>query len=46
MERNKELANRLNEVLLDGHWIANTNYKSQVESITWKQATHKIETKT
>lgn len=44
MERNKELANRLNEVLLDGHWIANTNYKSQVESITWKQATHKIGT--
>lgn len=43
MERNKELANRLHEVLLNGRWIANTNYKLQIESITWKQATQKIE---
>lgn len=44
MERNKELANRLNEVLLNGRWIANTNYKLQLESIMWKQATQKIGT--
>ncbi|MDR6966839.1 putative damage-inducible protein DinB [Flavobacterium arsenatis] len=44
MERNKQIANRLNEVLLNGLWIANTNYKLQIESITWQQATHKIGT--
>lgn len=44
MERTKELANRLEEVLLNGHWIANTNFKSQLENLTWKQATHKIGT--
>ena len=44
MGRRKELANRLTEVLLNGHWIANTNYKSQIENLTWEQATHKIET--
>src|SRR5690606_34862018 len=44
MERNKELANRLHEVLLNGRWIANTNYKLHIENITWKQATQKIGT--
>lgn len=43
MERNKELANRLSEVLLNGYWIANTNYKSQLQIINWRQATQKIE---
>lgn len=42
MERNKELANRLNEVLLNGRWIANTNFKMEIESLTWLQATKKI----
>ena len=36
------LANRLKEVLLDGFWVANTNYKAQLESVTWQQATQKI----
>ena len=44
MKRNEQLANRLREVLLSGHWIANTNYKAQIESVTWEQATQKIET--
>lgn len=44
MERTKELANRLAEVLLNGHWIANTNFKSQIENLTWVQATNKIGT--
>lgn len=44
MERSTYLANRLKEVLLDGRWIANTNYKVQIESMTWEQATHKIGT--
>lgn len=44
MERSLNLANRLKEVLINGHWIANTNYKDLIENITWKQATQKIET--
>ena len=44
MERNTDLANRLKEVLLNGYWIANTNFKSQLESVTWVQATQKIGT--
>ena len=38
MERNTD-ANRLKEVLLDGGWIANTNFKTQLESVKWVQAT-------
>jgi uncharacterized damage-inducible protein DinB len=41
--RNTTLASRLREVLLDGHWIANTNYKDQLESINWKQAIQKVD---
>lgn len=44
MERNKDLANRLNEVLLNGHWIAQTNFKTQLEGLSWVQATHQIGT--
>ncbi|ANH83056.1 DUF1572 domain-containing protein [Niabella ginsenosidivorans] len=36
------IANRLREVLLNGHWIANTNYKEQLLSITWEQAIQKV----
>jgi hypothetical protein len=42
MTRNKILAKRVNEVLIDGHWIANTNYKEQIMSVSWDQATYKI----
>lgn len=44
MKKNTDLAHRLNEVLLNGFWIANTNFKSQLESVTWVQATQKIGT--
>ncbi len=40
---NKDLANRLREVLLNGKWIANTNVKEQITSITWEQARVKVE---
>lgn len=40
--RNNFIANRLREVLLDGKWIANTNFKEQIESITWQQAVQSI----
>jgi hypothetical protein len=42
MTRNLTIASRLREVLLDGHWIANTNFKEQLLSVNWEQATQKI----
>lgn len=43
MTRNKTIASRLREVLLNGHWIANTNVKEQIQSINWQQATQRID---
>ena len=43
MSRSEFLAKRLHEVLLSGKWIANTNFKEQLENITWKQANQKID---
>ncbi len=42
MSQSKFLANRLREVFLNGKWIANTNYKDQIETLDWQQATKKI----
>ncbi len=36
------MADRIREVLLHGRWIANTNYRDQIEHLTWQQATYKI----
>jgi uncharacterized damage-inducible protein DinB len=36
------MASRLQEVLLSGRWIAQTNIKEQIESISWQQANQKI----
>lgn len=44
MERSNYLANRLNEVLLNGRWIANTNYKEQIDGLPWELATYNIGT--
>ena len=38
----KALAERLREVLLNGKWIANTNFKDQILSVNWEQATTKV----
>ena len=43
MTRNITIASRLREVLLNGRWIANTNYKEQIQSINWQQATQKVD---
>ena len=43
MTRNITIATRLREVLLNGHWIANTNYKEQILSINWQQAIQKVD---
>ncbi len=37
-----QLSNRLKEVLLDGTWIANTNFKEQLKTTSWQQATQKL----
>ncbi|RMZ60941.1 DUF1572 domain-containing protein [Chryseobacterium nematophagum] len=37
-----QLVKRFREVLLDGMWIANTNFKAQLSDVTWHQATTKI----
>jgi len=42
MSASLQLANRFREVLLDGLWIANTNYKKQLSDLTWQQANTKI----
>ena len=36
------LAHRIREVLLNGKWIANTNFKEQIEGLTHQQANHRI----
>ncbi len=41
METNIILANRLREVLLNGKWIANTNFKEQIVGINWEHAVYK-----
>lgn len=42
MENSTQLANRFREVLLNGKWIANTNFKEQLSNVTWEQATRKV----
>ncbi|MCH5598326.1 DinB family protein [Niabella ginsengisoli] len=43
MNRNTFIANRLREVLLDGRWIANTNYREQLLNTNWKQAVFQVD---
>lgn len=37
-----EIANRFREVILNGTWIANTNFKAQLTDLNWELATTKI----
>ncbi|AZA78800.1 DUF1572 domain-containing protein [Chryseobacterium sp. G0186] len=37
-----ELSKRFREVLLDGRWIANTNFKDQLSDVTLEQALMKV----
>ncbi|GAA4163526.1 hypothetical protein GCM10022217_32640 [Chryseobacterium ginsenosidimutans] len=37
-----QLTKRFKEVLLDGLWIANTNFKDQLKDVTFEQATTKV----
>jgi len=40
--RNEYLSGRLREVLLDGKWIANTNFREQIENLDWQLAVTRL----
>lgn len=42
MENSKQLSQRFRDVILEGKWIANTNYKDQLSGLSWEQANKKI----
>ena len=42
MENTKEIAKRFAEVILNGTWIANTNYKDQLAHLDWQIATAQV----
>lgn len=42
MQNNSALAVRLREVMLNGRWIANTNLREQLLTVSWQQATQKV----
>lgn len=42
MNSTYELARRFREVILNGTWVANTNYKHQLEDMDWKVATAQV----
>jgi len=42
MKRPEFIANRLREIFISGYWIANTNYKDQLQSINWEQAVQQV----
>jgi uncharacterized damage-inducible protein DinB len=42
MKKTQQIASRFREVILNGTWIANTNYKEQLTNLDWKIATTKF----
>ena len=42
MKSTDALASRFREVILNGTWIANTNYKQQLTGLPWQVATAKL----
>ena len=42
MENQNEISIRFRAVLLDGKWIANTNFKDLLTTLNWQQANKKI----
>lgn len=42
MSKTKQIADRFREVILNGTWIANTNFRDQLSGLTWQQATTRI----
>lgn len=42
MNGTKEIAGRFREIILNGTWVANTNYKHQLDGMDWQIATKQI----
>ena len=42
MESPSQIANRFREVILNGTWVAGTNFKDQLSNVSWEEATQKI----
>ncbi|MBK7407497.1 MAG: DUF1572 domain-containing protein [Saprospirales bacterium] len=42
MKLTTQIANRFREVILNGTWVANTNFRDQLTGLTWEQATKKV----
>ena len=43
MENSTQLANRFREVMLNGKWISNNNFKMLLEDLSWEKAIQKVE---
>ncbi len=43
MKSTSEIASRFREIILNGTWVANTNYKLQLENLDWETAIKPIE---
>jgi hypothetical protein len=43
MSLSTQIANRFREVLLNGTWVAGTNFKIQLSDLTWQQAIKKVD---
>ena len=42
MNDSEKLASRIREVILEGTWIANTNFKDQLSQVSWKESVYQI----
>ena len=42
MSNATQLASRFREVILNGTWVAYTNFKDQLDDVTWQEANTKI----
>lgn len=42
MSATQEIASRLREIIFNGTWVANTNYKHQLTDLDWETATKQI----
>ena len=42
MKSTHEIASRFREIILNGTWVANTNYKDQLTDLDWEIATRKV----
>lgn len=42
MTATQEIASRFREIIFHGTWVANTNYKDQLDNLDWQTATRKV----